>query len=132
MGCRWRRTRSLATSSGVAAGVELPAWHGCGWRTQPLRRRAPAWCGAWTAEDMAAGDEPGEGRGGRGRDRQQQAWCGAWQQRTRPSATSSDVGRGRRRMQPSATTSDMRRGQRRTRLPAMTPDIGRGGWGHWQ
>uniref|UniRef100_A0A0E0AQP3 DUF834 domain-containing protein n=1 Tax=Oryza glumipatula TaxID=40148 RepID=A0A0E0AQP3_9ORYZ len=41
-----------------------------------LRRRAPAWCSAWTAEDMAAGDEPGEGRGGGGCDRQQQAWCG--------------------------------------------------------
>ncbi|KAB8083040.1 hypothetical protein EE612_005113 [Oryza sativa] len=102
-GCGWRRTRSQAMSSSMAAGDELPTWHGCGrrrmqppttssgawlWTTEDAasgdklwcgrRRRAPTWCSAWTAEDVATGDEPGVAHGGRGCYRQQQAWCGAW------------------------------------------------------
>uniref|UniRef100_A0A0E0FRK3 Uncharacterized protein n=1 Tax=Oryza nivara TaxID=4536 RepID=A0A0E0FRK3_ORYNI len=67
----------------MAAGDELPTWHGCGRRRmQPPTTSSGAWL--WTAEDAASGDELWCGR-----RRRAPTWCSAWGQwRTWPPATS--------------------------------------------
>ena len=81
----------------AVASDKFLAWHGCGWRrTQPLVTSSGVVrsvdSGAWTVEDVATGDEPGVGRGGGGRDCQQQA--PTWGVAAKDEAAGDDLRRG--------------------------------------
>uniref|UniRef100_A0A0E0ELZ5 DUF834 domain-containing protein n=1 Tax=Oryza meridionalis TaxID=40149 RepID=A0A0E0ELZ5_9ORYZ len=97
----------LWTAEDATSGDELRRGTARGQRRTWMPTTSPAWRVA--AEDATASNKPGVGRGSEGRGRQRRAptWGVDDEGRGR---RRSDVRRGRRRTRPPATTSDMGRG----------------------